>query len=148
MTVPESVYELESMRAVLEARGDDATGPWSCPGCGRTDLEPEALACTDALPGELPRFICHACASGPHRMARALQEAQAIAARAAAGEHDWSDVRGRRTLLLAMCDWTQMPDAELSETMREAWRAYRSELRAITDTSPSPDAVVWPNAPS
>lgn len=146
--IPATVFELESMRAVLEARGDDPTGPWTCPRCPRSGLEAEELACTDLLPGELPRFICHACASGPHRMALALQEAQAAAARAAAGEHDWSDVRGQRSLLLAMCDWTQVPDAELSEPMREAWRAYRSALRAITDTAPSPDAVVWPDAPS
>lgn len=146
--IPASVYELPSMGSVLEARGDDPTGPWACAGCIRTDLAADQIVCTDALPGDLPRFLCHTCASGPHRMALALQEAQAVAFAFAAGEFDWSDVRGERALRLARCDWTQMPDVDLTPAQVAEWRAYRQHLRDITDTATDPESVVWPDAPS
>ncbi|MCW2242275.1 tail fiber assembly protein [Azospirillum canadense] len=61
---------------------------------------------------------------------------------------DWSGVRARRDQLLVACDWTQMPDAPLDAALKEAWRAYRQQLRDLTDTFSDPTAVVWPAQPT
>jgi hypothetical protein len=42
-------------------------------------------------------------------------------------------VRQLRTDRLYQCDWTQLPDAPLSETERERWRDYRQALRDMMD---------------
>ena len=60
------------------------------------------------------------------------------------------DVRAHRDAKLGMCDWTQMPDANLSEDMTNAWRGYRQELRDITDSMSGKDdltQIEWPEAP-
>jgi hypothetical protein len=41
------------------------------------------------------------------------------------------DLRHQRDGLLAASDWTQMPDAPLSEKQRAAWAAYREKLRNL-----------------
>lgn len=40
-----------------------------------------------------------------------------------------ADIRSRRNELLTACDWTQLPDAPLTDTQRLAWRMYRKALR-------------------
>lgn len=40
-----------------------------------------------------------------------------------------ADVRSQRNALLTACDWTQLPDAPLTDTQRLAWRVYRQALR-------------------
>lgn len=42
-------------------------------------------------------------------------------------------VRALRTQRLYDCDWTQLPDAPLSDAQREQWRTYRQELRDMMD---------------
>lgn len=42
-------------------------------------------------------------------------------------------VRHHRNLRLYDCDWTQLPDAPLSDAQREQWRTYRQALRDMMD---------------
>lgn len=58
----------------------------------------------------------------------------------------WSVVRTQRNDYLAACDWTQLPDAPLSNVEMQQWAAYRQALRDIT-TQTDPFAIVWPEAP-
>jgi len=62
-----------------------------------------------------------------------------------------NNLRIMRNAKLAQCDWTQMPDAPLSETQVAEWTTYRTALRnatidniGLTDL----DLVVWPTAPN
>lgn len=58
---------------------------------------------------------------------------------------DW--VRIERNKRLALCDWTQVPDAPLSEEQKEAWRVYRQALRdfpATLTNIQSMNDIVWP----
>lgn len=52
-----------------------------------------------------------------------------------------------RDTLLAKCDWTQMPDAPLSDAKRQEWAIYRQQLRDLPATY-SADNVVWPTPPN
>lgn len=143
--IPADLYELPNMEAVLRARGDTPEPLYSCQ-CKRV-IPPAEFVCTDGLGPDLPRFLCTSCASHPFRVALAAQDERARTLAAAVGDHDWSDVRGERDLRLQRCDWTQMPDAALSDETRESWRAYRQALRDVTNQE-SPAAVVWPSVPS
>lgn len=60
---------------------------------------------------------------------------------------DAADLRARRNALLAGCDWTQLPDAQLTEPQRLAWAYYRHELRALPEQPGFPNDVAWPEAP-
>lgn len=53
---------------------------------------------------------------------RPLTEAQALSA-----------VRTLRNARLFDCDWTQLPDAPLSDAQKARWRTYRQELRDMMD---------------
>ena len=44
-----------------------------------------------------------------------------------------SAVRALRNARLFDCDWTQLPDAPLSDAQRERWRTYRQALRDMMD---------------
>lgn len=59
-------------------------------------------------------------------------------------------LRGLRNSLLQDCDWTQMPDAPLSEESKQQWSTYRQQLRDLPDSYPnltSMDNVVFPEKP-
>jgi hypothetical protein len=43
--------------------------------------------------------------------------------------------RSVRNKLLSECDWTQVPDAPLTEEKRAEWRTYRQALRDLPDTT-------------
>lgn len=51
------------------------------------------------------------------------------------------DLRARRDGLLFACDWTQLPDAPLTEAQRAQWRTYRQALREVPETGH------WPEPP-
>jgi len=54
------------------------------------------------------------------------------------------NMRNARNLFLKACDWTQLPDAPLTDEQRAAWATYRQELRDAPSTwIPGPE---W-NAP-
>ena len=56
-------------------------------------------------------------------------------------------VRGERSRLIAGTDWTQLPDAPLTEAKRIAWANYRQALRNITTQAGFPWDVKWPIGP-
>jgi hypothetical protein len=61
-------------------------------------------------------------------------------------EQQWMSVRGERNTLLAECDWTQLPDAPLTNTQTTEWATYRQALRDITDQA-DPFSITWPTKP-
>ena len=44
-----------------------------------------------------------------------------------------ANLRSKRDRLLAASDWTQLPDTTLTNTQKQYWMQYRTELRNITD---------------
>lgn len=56
-------------------------------------------------------------------------------------------IRQYRNELLTRCDWTQLPDAPLTDTERSAWADYRQALRDLPASVDDPDDVVWPEVP-
>lgn len=50
-------------------------------------------------------------------------------------------LRVRRDDLLFACDWTQLPDAPLTDAQKAEWRVYRQALRDVPETG------IWPNSP-
>lgn len=63
-------------------------------------------------------------------------------------EERWAAIRSRRDMLLATCEWTQIPDVPLTEEQKEAWREYRQALRDLPQTFATPEGVVWPKPPA
>ena len=63
----------------------------------------------------------------------------------------WTRVRANRDILLAQCDWTQMPDVTLDSDIRRAWTIYREDLRNVPQNNQSAtcyEEVIWPVRPS
>jgi hypothetical protein len=65
----------------------------------------------------------------------------------------WTALRTERNRRLAATDWFALSDAHLSQEKKDAWFAYRQELRDLPDevtlTSPQDlDAVAWPLDPT
>lgn len=58
----------------------------------------------------------------------------------------WANVRSDRNRRLSACDWTQLPDAPLTNVQMAAWAVYRQALRDIT-TQSDPFNIVWPQEP-
>ena len=58
------------------------------------------------------------------------------------------EARTERDKLLAETDWTQVLDAPIDSATREAYRAYRQDLRDITDQEGFPGTITWPELPS
>lgn len=56
--------------------------------------------------------------------------------------------RQERNRRIAAADWTQLPDAPLTDAQRAAWAAYRQELRDVTKQAGFPETVTWPAEPS
>jgi hypothetical protein len=52
--------------------------------------------------------------------------------------------RGTRNQLLADCDWTQLPDAQVNPA---DWAAYRQQLRDVSEQSGFPFNITWPTKP-
>lgn len=60
----------------------------------------------------------------------------------------WDKIRLERNTRLSFCDWTQLPDTDLTIEQKEQWAVYRQELRDITDKYENPEDVVWPAEPT
>ena len=61
------------------------------------------------------------------------------------------ELRSIRNKLLAECDWTDLPNAPLTETKKTEWQTYRVNLRDITNgltTVEQVEAVEFPTKPS
>lgn len=59
----------------------------------------------------------------------------------------WAAIRALRNTKLADSDWTQLPDAPLSNVETQYWAAYRQALRDIT-TQSDPFNITWPTKPA
>lgn len=53
----------------------------------------------------------------------------------------------KRNLALTQSDWTQLPDAQLTELQIQAWRSYRQELRDLPEQPGFPKTISWPIKP-
>ena len=59
------------------------------------------------------------------------------------------EIRGQRNFKLAICDWTQLPDAVISKTLKASYKVYRQELRDLLNaTNFNPFDFLWPIEPS
>ena len=65
-------------------------------------------------------------------------------------EQSMIDLRQDRNKLLLECDWTDLPNAVLSDEKKTEWQTYRTNLRAITNgltTVEDVNSVTWPTRP-
>ena len=60
----------------------------------------------------------------------------------------WYQLRTERNARLAASDWTALSDAHLSQDKKDAWFAYRQELRDLPENATDPTQVTWPVSPS
>lgn len=65
---------------------------------------------------------------------------------AARTDQEWNGVRHKRSFILLRTDWTQLPDAPLTNTKTANWAEYRQALRDIT-TQSDPFNILWPVPP-
>ena len=65
-------------------------------------------------------------------------------------EEIMEEVRAQRTLLLELCDWTQVTDSALTSEKKTEWATYRQALRDITNHSNvlNLSDSDWPTKPS
>lgn len=59
-----------------------------------------------------------------------------------------SDIRKWRLIRLEKSDWTQAPDAQLSELELNIWREYRQVLRDIPQQLGFPENIIYGIAPN
>jgi hypothetical protein len=66
----------------------------------------------------------------------------------------WKELRVIRNFNLQECDWTQIPDAPLSDTQKTEWQNYRQLLRNLPENIQDPKPLVldsshsdWPTKP-
>lgn len=59
----------------------------------------------------------------------------------------WERLKAIRNHELSACDWTQLPDAVLTQAERTAWQVYRQALRDIPQDFSNPDLVTFPEQP-
>jgi len=60
-------------------------------------------------------------------------------------------LRQKRDNVLVLCDWTQIPDAPLTDSKKAEWRTYRQALRDLPASNSSVaflTEVVWPTPPA
>lgn len=63
----------------------------------------------------------------------------------------FSKIRSDRNSLLTQSDWTQLPDAPLTDAQKTEWSTYRQALRDVplnNSNVTSLDEVVWPTQPT
>lgn len=65
---------------------------------------------------------------------------------AVATDAKWNEVIRERDKKLSNSDWTQLPDVPLTPEQVSAWRAYRQQLRDVTQQT-DPFNIVWPTPP-
>ena len=57
-------------------------------------------------------------------------------------------LRQKRDFLLKDCDWTQLPDAPISNEKKEEWANYRQELRDLPNRNDLDlNNPQWPQEP-
>ena len=58
-----------------------------------------------------------------------------------------NNIRNSRNIKLLYCDWTQIPDAPLTQEKRIEWATYRQALRDVPSQAGFPWDVQWPVEP-
>lgn len=59
----------------------------------------------------------------------------------------WVELRESRNRKLQSCDWTQLPDAQISEELKIQWTNYRQALRDLPSNTEFPAYVDYPRFP-
>lgn len=59
-------------------------------------------------------------------------------------EKKWKEIRKLRNDILKETDWSQLPDAPVSEETIKKYRKFRSELRDVTEQSNDPFEIKMP----
>ena len=72
---------------------------------------------------------------------------QETAYRASKDAEQAKNVRASRDSKLKDCDWTQLDDTPLSNTVKATWAIYRQALRDVTTQAGFPQTITWPDAP-
>lgn len=62
-------------------------------------------------------------------------------------EESIEDITAKRKFLFLECDWTQLPDVQITTAQVDAWEVYRQALRDITDQTGYPSNIIWPAKP-
>lgn len=57
------------------------------------------------------------------------------------------DVKNLRFHYLITCDWTQLPNAPITDEKKQQWEIYRQALRDITTQENYPWNITWPDTP-
>lgn len=65
---------------------------------------------------------------------------------ASENEAHWYGVREARNRKLSESDYTQLPDADLTDAEKLNWASYRQALRDVTN-QPDPNNILWPQVP-
>jgi len=63
----------------------------------------------------------------------------------------WDAMKKRRNFLLTESDWSQLPDAPLTESEKQQWRTYRQQLRDIPAANANATVIAginWPEKPT
>lgn len=58
-----------------------------------------------------------------------------------------NDLRITRNWKLSECDWTQLPDSDLTSEKKEEWAEYRQALRDMPETEQNIESPTWPIKP-
>jgi hypothetical protein len=76
-------------------------------------------------------------------------DSNALVIRAEPYEVWLAELRAARNAKLTACDWTAVPDNDLTPEQRAAWAAYRKALRDLAANQPRAtlDSVYWPSSP-
>jgi hypothetical protein len=56
--------------------------------------------------------------------------------------------KSARNMKLSECDWTQLPNAPLSDSKKQEWEVYRQALRDLPANTADPENPVWPTLPT
>jgi hypothetical protein len=85
------------------------------------------------------------------RLQKQIEEQEAFEA----SRDYWEELRSLRDSRLMLSDWTQLPDAPLTEEKKIEWEIYRQELRDLPENIEDPKPLVidenhpsWPIAPN
>ena len=61
---------------------------------------------------------------------------------------EMQSLRRKRNQLLLECDWIELNNAPLTDLQKDEWRAYRTELRDLTNGLTTADEVIAKEFPT
>lgn len=146
MTVPSDIYALPTLHQVLDGRGEHIAETYVCNCCPRTGPA-TAFASMSGVTGDHPAFLCWTCASEPHRLALAKQEAEAMAELQPWDTELGTHLKVERDRRVNASLWTTASGSPLTTECREAWRTWRTLMHRITLDFATPGEVIWPDEP-